>query len=230
MWDGLLERFPELEIDNANWRVTGPDIEATRRTIGSLTRSEVTSGGVPNPIADQVHTAELNMWVPFDANLLHGVDPYNFRSTATTGVGLGLELSSPYVPKDELRKAITELKTLRPYWLGDYYPLTSINLQPDVWCGWQFDRADLKVGFAMFFRRPKSGESTFRAALHGIEPGAVYKVSLSETYDPAPARTMTGAELQNLQVAIENAPGSLLVRYERSPATGAPVRKTASQN
>jgi alpha-galactosidase len=230
MWDGLLERFPGLEIDNANWRVTGPDIEAMRRTIGSLTRSEVTNGGVPNAIADQVHTAELTLWVPFDANILHGVDPYNFRSTATTGVGIGLDLNSPYVSRDELRKAITEEKSLRPYWLGDYYPLTPINLQPDVWCGWQFDRPDLKAGFAMFFRRPKSGESTFRASLHGIEPGAVYKVSLAETYDAGPQRTMTGAELQNLQVTIEKAPGSVLVRYEKSPTAGAPARNTASQN
>ena len=36
MWDGLLQRFPHLVIDNANWRETGPDIEAMRRTLGSL--------------------------------------------------------------------------------------------------------------------------------------------------------------------------------------------------
>jgi len=134
------------------------------------------------------------------------------------------------VSRDELRKAITEEKSLRPYWLGDYYPLTPINLQPDVWCGWQFDRPDLKAGFAMFLRRPKSDESTFRASLHGIEPGAVYKVSLAETYDAGRQRTMTGAELQNLQIAIEKAPGSLLMRYQKSPTAGAPVRNTASQN
>src|SRR5581483_7323833 len=60
LWDGLLERFPKLEIDNANWRVTGPDLEVMKRSIGSLTRSEVTSGGLPHPIADQAQTAELS--------------------------------------------------------------------------------------------------------------------------------------------------------------------------
>ena len=156
MWDGLLQRFPHLLIDNANWRETGPDIEAMRRTVGSLSRSEVTAAGVPHPIADQAHTAELSMWVPFHAQILNAVDPYNFRSTATTGVAIGLDLQSPYVPLDELRKAIAELKVLRPYWLGDYYPLTPINLEQDAWCAWQFNRADLNAGFAMFFRRPKS--------------------------------------------------------------------------
>jgi alpha-galactosidase len=215
MWDGLLQRFPHLVIDNANWRETGPDIEAMRRTLGSLTRSEVTNGGVPKPIADQAHTAELSMWVPFDANILNGADAYNFRSTATTGVAIGLDLQSPYAPIDELRKAVAELKMLRPYWLGDYYPLTPINLQPDIWCGWQFNRPDLNGGFAMFFRRPQSAQTTYEAELHGIDPKASYQVSFAETFDAGSKRVMSGIELAHLKVDINKAPGSLLVRYQK---------------
>jgi alpha-galactosidase len=221
MWDGLLQRFPHLVIDNANWRETGPDIEAMKRTLGSLTRSEVTNGGVPKPIADQAHTAELSMWVPFDANILNGADAYNFRSTATTGVAIGLDLQSPYAPIDELRKAIAELKMLRPYWLGDYYPLTPINLQQDVWCGWQFHRPDLNGGFAMFFRRPKSTQTSYEAKLRGIDPKSSYDVSFAETYDVGSKRIMTGSELAHLRVDINHAPGSLLVRYQKT-GTGRP--------
>jgi alpha-galactosidase len=215
MWDGLLQRFPHLVIDNANWRETGPDIEAMRRTTGSLTRSEVTASGVPAPIADQAQTAELSMWVPFHAQILNGVDPYNFRSTATTGVAIGLDLQSPYVPIDELRKAIAELKMLRPYWLGDYYPLTPINIEQDAWCGWQFNRSDLKAGFAMLFRRPKSGQTSYEAKLQGIDLKSSYEVSFAETYDVGSRRVMTGNELAHLHVDIKQAPGSLLVRYRR---------------
>jgi alpha-galactosidase len=215
MWDGLLQRFPHLLIDNANWRETGPDIEAMRRTVGSLSRSEVTAAGVPHPIADQAHTAELSMWVPFHAQILDAVDPYNFRSTATTGVAIGLDLQSPYVPLDELRKAIAELKMLRPYWLGDYYPMTPINLDPDAWCGWQFNRADLNAGFAMFFRRPKSAQRSYEAKLQGIDPQSSYEVSFAETYDLRSRRVMTGSELARLRVEIGHAPGSLLVRYRK---------------
>jgi alpha-galactosidase len=215
MWDGLLQRFPHLVIDNANWRETGPDIEAMRRTLGSLTRSEVTNGGVPKPIADQAHTAELSTWIPFDANILNGADAYNFRSTATTGVAIGLDLQSPYAPIDQLRKAIAELKMLRPYWLGDYYPLTPINLEPDTWCGWQFNRPDLHGGFAMFFRRPKSAKASYEAALQGIDPKASYDVSFAETYDVSSKRVMTGSELAHLRVDINQTPGSMLVRYQK---------------
>jgi alpha-galactosidase len=216
MWDGLLQQFPHLTIDNANWRITGSDIEALHRTIGSLTRSEVTNGGVPNPIADQAHTAELSMWVPFDANILHGVDPYNFRSTATTGVAIALDLQSHYVPMDELGKAIAELKMLRPYWLGDYYPLTPINVEENVWCGWQFHRSDLGGGFAMFFRRPKSTQSNYEASLQGIDPNASYEVSFAESYDVQSKQVMTGEQLSHLKVQIEHAPGSLLVHYQKT--------------
>jgi alpha-galactosidase len=215
MWDGLLQRFPRLVIDNANWRETGPDIEAMRRTTGSLTRSEVTASGVPAPIADQAQTAELSMWVPFHAQILNGVDPYNFRSTATTGVAIGLDLQSPYVPIDELRKAIAELKLLRPYWLGDYYPLTRINIEQDAWCGWQFNRSDLKAGFAMLFRRPKSAQKSYEAKLQGIDLNSSYDVSFAETYDAGSKRVMTGNELAHLHVDIKQAPGSLLVRYRQ---------------
>jgi len=218
MWDGLLRRFPHLVIDNANWRETGPDIETMRRTLGSLTRSEVTNGGVPNPIADQAHTAELSMWVPFDANILNGADPYNFRSTATTGVAIGLDLGSPYVPIAELRKAIAELKMLRPYWLGDYYPLTPINLRQDTWCGWQFNRPDLNGGFAMFFRRPKSAQTSYEAKLEGIDPASSYDVSFAETYDVGSKHVMTGSELAHLRVDINHTPGSLLILYQKTVA------------
>jgi len=215
MWDGLLKRHPNLEIDNANWRITGPDIEAMKRTVGSLTRSEICGAGLPHPMSDQLESAELSLWVPLDANLLHSLTPYSFRSTATTGVGVGLDLRSDYIPRDQLTKAITQLKELRPYWLGDFYPLTAIDFNESTWCGWQFDRPDLTAGYAIFFRRPKSSVPTFDAALTGLDPIASYEVTFAETYDVKEKRTMTGAALGKLTVKIDSAPGVTLVRYRK---------------
>ena len=213
MWDGLLAKFPKLEIDNANWRVTGPDLEVMKRSIGSLTRSEITSGGLPHPIADQAQTAELSLWIPLDANILNEAGPYDFRSTATTGVAIGLDLQSPYISVEQMRKSIAELKDLRPFWLGDYYPLTPINQNPAAWCGWQFDRPDLKAGFAMLFRRPRSGAAGMKLALHGIKPQMRYEVSRTEGNAAATNETLRGADLANLQISITKPGSSLLVRY-----------------
>jgi alpha-galactosidase len=215
VWDGLLKRHPNLEIDNANWRITGPDIEAMKRTIGSLTRSEITSGGLPHPVSDQAQTAELSLWIPLDANLLHGLTPYSFRSTATTGVGIGLDLRSDYIPRDQLTKAIAQLKELRPYWLGDFYPLTAIDFNESTWCAWQFDRPDLQAGYAIFFRRPKNPVPAFEADLRGLDPKASYEITFSESYDVKEKRTMIGAELGKLRVEIGSAPGVMLVRYRK---------------
>ncbi len=217
-FDTLFERFPKLTVDNANWRGTGPDLEMMKRSLGSLTRTELTSTGLPYPISDQVHTQELSLWIPLDSNLLHVVDPYNFRSTATTGVGICMNLLSPYVPADVLKKAIDELKSIRPYWLGDYYPLTRATFDENAWAGWQFHRSDMKAGFAVLFRRPKSTEDSCSAKLRGLDPKAKYEVTFAETYEVKDKRVLTGAELANLRVTIPAAPGSLLIRY--NPAAG----------
>jgi alpha-galactosidase len=213
MWDGLRAKFPKLEIDNANWRVTGPDLEVMKRSIGSLTRSEITSGGLPHAIADQAQTAELSLWIPLDANILNEAGSYDFRSTATTGVAIGLDLQSPYIPVDQMRHSIAELKDLRPFWLGDYYPLTPINQDPAAWCGWQFDRPDLKAGFAMLFRRTRSATAGMRLTLHGIKPQMQYEVRRTKGNAPASDETLRGADLAHLEISITKPGSSLLVRY-----------------
>ncbi len=215
LWDGLLKRFPNLEIDNANWRVTGPDLEVMKRSIGSLTRSELTSGGLPHSLEDQTQTAELSLWIPLDANILNAMKPYDFRSTATTGVAIGLDLSSPYIPIEQLRKAIAEVKELRPFWLGDYYPLTPINLDPSIWCGWQFDRPDMKAGFAMFFRRPKSSVLSMKAGLRSLDAKAEYEISFDRNYSVSEKETITGAAIAHLEVSVP-AGQSVLIRYRKA--------------
>jgi alpha-galactosidase len=212
--DSLLERFPKLTIDNANWRVTGPDLEMMKRSIGSLTRTELAGPGLPHPVPEQAQTAQLSLWIPLHASLLHSMDTYSLRSTATTGVAIGLDLQSPYIPVGLMKKGIAEIKAIRPFWLGDYYPLTAINRDERSWCAWQFDRPDLGEGFAMFFRRSQA-EETLSTGLRGISPRANYQVSFAETYDVKEERTMAGAALIRVSVKISSAPGSMLVRYRR---------------
>jgi alpha-galactosidase len=224
MWDALLKRHPKLAIDNANWRITGPDLEAMKRSIGSLSRSESCGPGIPHPIWDQVQTAELSLWIPLHANLMHGLAPYSARSTVTTGVGVGLDLRSDYIPRDQLEKMIAQVKELRPFWLGDYYPLTEINFDETAWCGWQFNRQDLGSGFAVFFRRPKSksAQSRLDTGLRGLDPKAPYEVTFAETYDVKEKRVMTGAELGKLRLEVGSAPASLLVRYRKAKGVFGP--------
>jgi len=214
-WDSLLKRFPKLTIDNANWRVTGPDLEVMKRTLGSLTRSELTTGGLPSALYDQVQSMELSRWVPLHSTLLQAVDPYNVRSTSTSGVGIGLNLSSPYIPREQLKKALNEIRDLRPYWLGDYYSLTDSSANETDWCGWQFHRSDLSSGFATVFRRPQCQERQLTLGLKGLDAKSTYEVSFAETFDVQRRVMMSGDALQGLQVEIPSTPTALLIRYRR---------------
>ena len=138
--------------------------EALDRFAGS--RTEIAGPGIPYPIPEQMGIQELSQWIPLHATLLHADSPYDFRSTATTGVAIGLDLQSPYVSSDEVRKGIAEVKEQRPYWLGDFYPLTEINTDETAWAGWQLDRQDLNSGFVTMFRRSRSTESQKQSALY----------------------------------------------------------------
>jgi len=158
---------------------------------------------------------ELSLWVPLHSSLLNALDPYRVRSVATTGAGIGLNLLSPYIPQDQLRKAVAEIKQNRPYWLGDFYPLAGFNAQDRDWCVWQFHRSDLHAGYALFFRRPKSLQSDMTVSLRGLDPAAKYEVTFAETYDVKDRRTMTGNDLSKLRVNLPSPASSMLVRYRR---------------
>jgi alpha-galactosidase len=219
LWDGLLHEHPKLIIDNANWRITGPDIEVMSRSVGSLTRSETECAGLPHPTATQVQTAELSLWVPMGMGAVNGFDPYVFRSAATNGVGSGLDLRASYIPLDQVKRGIEELKSLRPFWLGDYYPLTDITVDERAWSGWEFYRPDLRGGFAVFFRRPRSQQSALETGLRGLDPAASYDVTFAKSYQVTDKRRMTGEQLMHLRVEIDSKPGSLLIRYQQADVT-----------
>ncbi len=208
-WDELRKRHPRLVIDNASWRCTGPDLEAMSRTSGSFTRSE-NAGCGSDPIANQVATYGLSLYVPLHGNRLYKMDPYWLRSVCTTGTNAALLWNEPAG-----RQAIAEIKLMRPICLGDFYPLTPVDTNEESWCAWQFDRPDLDEGAAVVFRRPKTPGDSITLQLKGIDPTASYLVDFRETFSIREAKVMSGRELASLSVTLKNQPSSLLVHYIR---------------
>jgi alpha-galactosidase len=165
------------------------------------------------PVQDQVQTAGLSLYVPLHAGGCWSVDPYGFRSIATTGTSFCPDLAK--IPAAEARQAIAEMKGLRALYQADFYPLLEINASQRAWCAWQFDRPDLGRGFAMVFRRDQSRYVTAEIGLRGLEAKANYEVLLAETYDPKPIRTMSGSELARLRITLDTAPASTLITYRK---------------
>jgi alpha-galactosidase len=213
MWDELRARHPKLIIDSCNWRNTGPDIEVMSRSAGAWTRSEVADCG-RLPIANQLAVMGLSLYIPTHANGVFSLDPYSVRSGAIQGAAIEIR-QMPKQDDAQLAKMLAELKRIRPLTLGDFYPLTSIDLDETHWAAWQFDRPDLGQGFATFLRRAKCANDSITANLRGLDPRTQYDVQISPTYDVGPTERMSGADLARLDVQIAGAEKSVLVTYQR---------------
>jgi len=214
MWDELRKKHPGLEIDNCASGGRRIDLETISRSY-PLWRSDTQCCGRAMPVQDQVQTAGISLYVPLHSAGCWGFDPYVFRSVAMTGLNVCPDSQAANFPTALAKAAIAEAKSLRPLYLGDYYPLLPINLDERHWCGWQFDRAELGRGLAMLLRRSKSPYAAVDVSLRGLQADAMYEVTFSPTYKSGPTKQMTGRQLARLRVTIEKAPGSMLVTYRK---------------
>jgi alpha-galactosidase len=218
MWDELLRRHPNLVFDNCASGGRRIDLEMISRSY-SISRSD--SIGLPEATAewDQAQTSGLSRFVPLNATLstcglpgFQALNLYALRSGATSGFGICQDNFAKGFPTDLFKRMVAEVKRLRPLYLGDFYPLTPVSVNPEVWCAWQFDSPEEGRGFAMFFRRPKSLNPVIEVALHGLDPAARYELTFA---DGGGTRELTGAGLARLRLEIAAAPGSSLVTYRR---------------
>ena len=212
MWDELLRRHPGIFIDNCASGGRRLDLEMLSRSV-PLWRSD-TPGLImkPMPAQDQVQTAGLSLWVPFHSAGIWSFEPYIYRSVATTGINISQDARAQDYPADAARKAIAEVKRLRPMWMGSFYPLLDINLDERNWCGWQLNRADLGKGCVYVFRRAQSTSGAMGLNLRGLDAQAQYDVMFT---DENRRERMRGEELAKLKVAIASAPGCTLVEYAK---------------
>jgi alpha-galactosidase len=103
---------------------------------------------------------------------------------------------------------------LRPYYYGDFYPLTSVvnNTRDDVWLAYQLNRPDRKDGIILALRRDGNIEATIRVKLSGLEPGSVYEVCFE---DYGITVNKSGRELmEDVEITIPQKPSSLMISYK----------------
>jgi len=208
-WDELLARHPGLIIDNCASGGRRIDLETTSRSI-PLWRTDYQYF---EPNGYQCHTYGLNFYLPCSGTGNGSPDTYAFRSSMNCAVVLGWNLYLPDFPVEQARSLIEEFKMARPFFYGDYYPLTAHSIKDDVWMAYQFHREDMRQGMFLVFRRPESPYLSARLKLGGLSPSANYELTFNDT---GAKQNFTGEELQNgIEVTIEDAPGSLLVTYRQ---------------
>jgi alpha-galactosidase len=217
MWDDLRARHPNLVIDVCAGGGRRIDLETLSRGL-PLWHSDLQCEG-SHPAADQLQNAGLFRWVPFHGTITLGYEPdYTFRSALTSGnINVGTDKDGTINnardhTAEATRRSTALTRRVRPFMVGDFYPLFPHTESEAVWFGYQFHRPALEAGLALLFRRKDCPEQTATAGLRGLDPTARYEVSYA---DGGTAETMTGAELARLKVTVSQAPGSALVFYKR---------------
>jgi alpha-galactosidase len=234
-WDGLRQRHPKLILDI----VQRADLETISRAV-DLSRADYPVSPDADPIGAQISTEGLAYWRPHFGTLLQvrPRDTYHFRSGMAPGLAFALFNVAGYpnqvgnfiaadFPYEWMRNMVAQLKLVRPYYYGDYYPLLPCSQNSDCstdptkehsaafeWAASQFNRPEKGDGMVQAFRRDKNDEPSKNLRLRGLDPAARYEVTDLDAQKP---NTTSGKELmqQGLHVEINEARGAAIIVYKK---------------
>lgn len=220
-WDGLRQRHPQLMLDI----VQRGDLETISRAV-DLSRADYPVSPDADPVGAQVSSEGLAYWRPHFGTIfqIRPRDTYHFRSGFAPGLGFALFNGAGYpnqigsfipddFPFDWMRNMVAELKLVRPYYYGDYYPILPCSLNSDCisdptkersaafeWAAWQFNRPESGDGMIQAFRRDENSETAMKIVLRGLDAAAMYEVISLDTNAPT---KVSGKDLMQSGLPIE---------------------------
>ena len=210
-WDYLLNRFPGLRIDNCASGGRRIDLETISRSV-PLWRTDY---GYGEPMGYQCQTYGINMFLPQSGTACYNTDFYTARSGYSSAMVAHIPVLQPGYDAAEIRRVYDEFKAVRDYFLKDYYPLSGLGdvTSADMWLAYQLDDPETRTGYVFAFRRPGCKEKNYTVDLHNMAPAERYLLVDCNTGDRL---DVMGADLQHFTITMEEAPGSILYRYEKN--------------
>ncbi|MBE6551836.1 MAG: hypothetical protein E7665_06855 [Ruminococcaceae bacterium] len=212
LWDSLLERFPNLIIDNCASGGRRIDIETLRRSI-PLWRTDYYCPANFDVEVAQMHNLTFGSWMPYSGSAIKGYDPYNIRSGYAPAVSSAQFYYADSAPADvtQQHRQCAEYLRVRPYFSEDIYPLTEPSPNTDVWCAAQYNRPSQDDGLLQIFRREHAPYDSAVFHLRGIDADAEYVL---EDLDGGEV-TLKGDKLANLRLTIETPRTAKLFIYRK---------------
>ena len=210
-WDSLLVRFPYLIIDNCASGGRRIDLETISRS-SPLWRSDY---GFGEPNGYQNHTYGLNFYLPLHGTGLFNSSLYDFRSSMSSSMVLFWDIHSSGSSISEMQKCMQDFKRLRPYYYGDYYPLTGTEklLRDDTWLAYQMNRPEQKDGIILAFRRKNAPDNSIWVRLRGLEPDVKYELLIEDSGDRVVEK---GEKLSSgYRLFLSEKQKSLLITYKQ---------------
>jgi alpha-galactosidase len=208
-WDYLLERFPDMIIDNCASGGRRIDLETTSRSI-PLWRTDYRYGEVNGY---QCHTYGLNFFLPLHGTGVYGADNYNFRSSLSSAMVTNWELTAKRGSIGDMQKVLAEFKALRPYFMEDYYPLTGLGdlTGDDVWLAYQLNRPSDDSGIVVGFRRKDNKQESITVKLRGLNADKNYIV---RNENDGKEQVISGRELaEGITLTLDKPLDSILLKY-----------------
>ena len=178
LWDCLLDKFPNLLIDNCASGGRRIDIETLKRSV-PLWRSDYACKINSLPEGQQAHSVNFNMWLPY-AGTASGqlYDIYRMRSTYTGALNFGFPGMNDFDDEEKvewIKKYANEYLHARPYFSCDIYPLTDALDGDSTWLAVQYNRPEEKDGIVQVFKRGRSPYTLASFILSKIKKDKVYK-------------------------------------------------------
>lgn len=222
-WDELLRRHPGLIIDNCASGGRRIELETIGRSV-ALWRSDWQCFPDADPAAAQTNGMGLGMWVP-----MHGTgvwsslatpekfDVYRLRSYYSPAFQMSafVRETEPAVddyPWSDFRRLSDEYLRVRPFFGGDYYPLTgSKNLAGQTMLAYQLDDPAESAGVVLAFRRTDALANSLAVRVRGLTATATYEV---ESADTGEVVALSGDALaQGFEISLPRPGSSALFFY-----------------
>ncbi|MBP3446009.1 MAG: alpha-galactosidase [Clostridia bacterium] len=198
--DTLLEEIDGLRIDNCASGGKRLDIEMARRGIPLWRTDYNCMDGEGNSRPDilqatQAQTYGLSFWLPYNGTCAYREGEY---ATRTNIISCSQRL---------------EYYELRPYMLGNYYPLTYGGLDTSKYLAMQFDD-NAAEGMALIYKREDVTDNTYLLKLNGLDPDKNYELY---DYDNPDAKTiLSGEKLMSdgYEITINDTPKAVIMLYK----------------
>ncbi|MBQ3507641.1 MAG: alpha-galactosidase [Clostridia bacterium] len=215
LWDKLIQRYPDMMIDDCAAGGGRNDIDSMRRAVPL----HKTDHDYSNQNDKQSMHQSLFAWLPYFGACLVGpdkcgeVNPYMIQSTYAPWVALCANVYAEGYDWDCLRRYTNLWREINPYYTADYYPLTAWSRGDKAWRGWEFYDLKTESGFIQLFRPAHAAEVHRAVRLKGLNPDAAYELWNRETDEKV---TVSGCALLHEGFPVEMKPdGAVTVTFTR---------------
>ena len=210
LWDRLIEKYPDLIIDNCSSGGRRIDIETLKRAIPFF-RSDYQCNFNSNPKVLQVHNSNISLYLPYNGCTNKNTsDTYEIRSSYSSSWG-GAFYNAVFqsMTEDDFVWAADicrEYKSIRKYFSQNFYNHGSRVFDDSAWCIWQYHDTDSDSGIVMAFRRENSPCEKSVISLKGITSGKTYECINLDTNEEF-------SITDTLEISLTEKRSSVIIKY-----------------